>query len=120
MKIYEFISLYCQDLVEKNKTEKNLMVLEGLPRDGVNEDEDGKKIPYVLVDGECIPVADFITLERADFLKIWSSPGAPEAFDNYLSALSILEGEEALSRIRNAIAVETERLKQDVELLTSI
>lgn len=120
MRIYEFIAQYCQDLVSKNKVAKTLMALDGLPRDEVMEDDEGTLIPVVLVDGNQIPVADFITMDKDDFLNIWKSPGAEEAFDNYVSALSILEGEEALSRIRNAIVMERERLQQDVELITSI
>ena len=120
MRIYEFIAKYCQDLVSNHKVAKTLMALDGLPRDEVVEDDEGNLVPVVLVDGNAIPIADFITMDRVDFLLTWTSPGAPEAFDNYVSALSILEGEEALSRIRNAIFREMERLQQDVELVTSI
>ena len=106
--------------VEKYKVSKALMLLDDLPHDDVVEDDEGNKIPVVIVDGNNIPVADFITMDRKDFVNTWSSPGAPEAFDNYVSALTILEGEEALSKIRNAILSETERLRKDVELVTSI
>lgn len=120
MYIHEFISTYCQDLIQRNKQYKKLMVLDGLPKDGVVEDDDGRKIPVVFVDGNAVPVADFISMERADFLNIWNTPGAPEAFDNYVSALCILEGEEALSKIRMAIEMEANRLSHDVELITAI
>lgn len=120
MKIYEFISVYCQDLVSKNRVAKTLMALDGLPRDDVISDDEGTLVPVVFVDGSAIPISDFITMDRDDFLKTYTSPGAPEAFDNYIAALSILEGEEALNRIRNAIAAETERLSKDVDLVTAI
>lgn len=120
MTIYTFIDQYCKDLVEKNKVSKTLMALEGLPRDDVIEDDEGNVIPVVIVDGNNIPVSDFLTMDKHDFLKVWTSPGAEEALDNYISALTILEGEEALNKIRNAVRAETERLKHDVELVTSI
>ena len=43
-----------------------------------------------------------------------------EAFDNYMDAFEILEGPEALNRIRNAILAEKDRLAQDVQLITEV
>ena len=43
-----------------------------------------------------------------------------EVYDRYISALEFFEGEEAVSRIRNAMQAERERLQQDVELITEV
>lgn len=118
MRIYEFIDKYCSDLVEKRNKMAALVNLEEFPHDDVVDDDDGNKVPVVLVDGNAIPVADFLTMDKADFLSVYKTQGCEEAFDNYVSALVILEGEEALSRIRNMILREAQRLEEDAELVS--
>ena len=101
--IFQFITDYCQDLVDNFKKEKELIDLSEFAHDAIITDVEGNRIPVVLVDNQEIPVSDFLTLDRKDFLHQWKTDGCPEAYDNYISALEIMEGEEALSRIRNAI-----------------
>ena len=120
MRIFQFIEKYCQDLVEAAKVKRELIDLEEFPHDAVIEDVEGKRIPVVIVDSESIPVSDCFTMDRKDFLFTWKLPNAGEAYDNYVSALEILEGEDAVSRIRNAILAEQERLSHDVELITEV
>lgn len=120
MRIFEFIDKYCKDLVDEYKKKQQLIDLSEFPHDGVITDIEGKQIPVVFVDNESIPVSDFFTLDKLDFLHTWKTPSAEEAYNNYVSAVEILEGEEALSRVRNAILVEKERLAQDVQLITEI
>ena len=120
MNIFQFIADYCQDLVEESKTKKALIDFNEFPHDTIVHDAEGNPIPVVVVDSFDIPVSDFLSLDRIDFLSAWKTPNAGEAFDNYISALEILEGEDALSRIRKTIAAERERLAADVELVTEI
>lgn len=120
MRIHEFIDKYCQDLVDKQRETESLISLEGFPHDDVLQDEEGRRVPVVCVDGLSIPVYDFLALDKKDFLIAYQTPGSEEAFDNYVSALTILEGEEAVSRIRNAILNEAKRLEKDFELVSSI
>lgn len=120
MKIFEFIAEFCQDLVNKSKQEKELIDLNEFAHDDVITDAEGNKIPVVCVDGLSIPVGDFLSMDKSDFVSVWKTPGCSEAYDNYISALEILEGEEALSRIRKAITAERERLSADVELVTEL
>lgn len=120
MRIFEFISTYCQDLIDNYSKEKDLIDLSEFAHDDIIVDSQGFKIPVIIVDNTNIPVSDFLTLDRDDFLKIWKLDSAAEVFDNYLSAFEILEGEEALSRVRHAILQERVRLEQDVELITEI
>ena len=49
-----------------------------------------------------------------------SSTQIRKDYDRYISALEFFEGEEAVSRIRNAMQAERERLQQDVELITEV
>lgn len=120
MRIYAFIDQYCQDLVEEFKKKKKLIDLVEFPHDGVVTDVAGNSVPVVFVDNESIPVSDFFTLDKSDFVSTWKTPSASEAYDNYVSAVEILEGEEALSRVRNAIMQERARLEEDVKLITEI
>ena len=120
MKIFQFMAEYCQDLIEAAKMKKELVDFTEFPHDTTITDSEGNTIPVVVVDGHDIPVSDFLSLDRADFINAWKSQGAGEAFDNYIGALEILEGEEAVSRIRKAIMAERDRLAQDVELVTEI
>lgn len=120
MRIYAFAEIYCQDIIDNQKKLAALVDLSEFPHDDIIDDDDGNKIPVVFVDGNAIPISDFITMDRDDFLVIYKTQGCPEAFDNYVSALTILEGEEALSKIRSMVLNETKRLEQDVDLITSI
>lgn len=120
MKIFEFIDKYCSDLVEQSKTEKSLIDFSEFAHDAVITDIEGVQIPVVCVDGLDIPVSDFLSLDKEDFINVWKTPACAEAYDNYISALEILEGEDALSRIRKAIMAEKERLSHDVELVTEL
>lgn len=120
MRIFEFIDKYCQDLVVSAKQARDLIDLSEFAHDAIVSDAEGNKIPVVCIDGHDIPVSDFLTMDKADFTNVWRSQNCAEAYDNYISALEILEGEEALSRIRKAILAERERLSADVELVTEL
>lgn len=120
MTIFAFIDQYCQDLVEEHKRKAKLIDLAEFPHDYTITDVDGKVIPVINVDSVDVPISDIFTLDRSDFLAFYKLPSAAEAYDNYVSNLEILEGEEALSRIRNSIILERERLSKDIELVTEI
>lgn len=116
MKIFQFISEYCQDLIDAAKLKRKLVDLGEYPHDDVITDSDGNHVPVVIVDGNNIPVIDFFTMDKSDFCNAWKTPSAGEAYDNYISALCILEGADVIDRIRNAILAETESLSKDVEM----
>lgn len=120
MTIFRFIDEYCQDLVAEARRKKELIDLSEFPHDGFIEDVDNNTIPVVYIDGESVPVSDFFVLDKSDFLHTWNLPSAEETYNAYISVLEILEGEEALNRVRNAIMAERERLAADVELVSSI
>ena len=120
MTILQFLTTHCKDLVEQSKKERELVDLSTFAHDAIITDVEGNKIPVVIVDNMEIPVSDFLTMDRVDFVKEWKSSNSGEAYDNYLSALTILEGVEAISRARQAILAERDRLSQDVELVTTV
>lgn len=120
MKIFEFISKHCQDLVDAAKASRTLIDLAEFPHDAVVVDSLGNKVPVVVIDCVDVPVSDFLTLNRDEFLKNYNLPSAPQAFDNYISAFEILEGEDAVMKARKAIEAEKKRLEEDVELVTEL
>ena len=120
MNIFQFIAEYCQDLVKDIKKEKEMIDLSTFAHDAIITDSEGNKVPVVIVDTLEIPVSDFLSLDKQDFLAQWKSLNAAEAYDNYISALEILEGAEALTRVRHAILSERARLSEDVDLVTMI
>ena len=120
MRIFQFIDEYCKDLVEDVKRKKSLVDLSEFPHDGFSEDVEGNKIPVVYVDGESVPISDFFTLDKNDFVHTWKLPSAGEIYDEYINVVEITEGADALNRIRNAILLEKKKLENDCELVTSI
>lgn len=120
MHILSFIDKYCKDLVEENAKNKQLFDLSEFYNDGFVTDAEGNQVPIVVVNGVDIPVMDFLSLDKSEFCKAYPLQDAEEAFTNYISNLEIIEGEEAVSKIRMAMKAEKERLQQDVELITEV
>lgn len=115
MKIYEFISKYCQDLVESHNLRKEMFDLTDFVHDDVIIDIEGNKIPIVYVDNEQVPISDILTMTRDDFVKTYKMQSAGTVYDNYIATLEMLEGEDALNAIRNSIRNEKKRLEEDAD-----
>lgn len=85
--------------------------LEELPNDGVYIDDSGERIPYVLCEGDEIPVMDIITNCADDFARLYPSMEAQELYASYIDSLIILDGPDALSHIRDTLLQEQNRVK---------
>lgn len=85
--------------------------LEELPNDGVYIDDSGERIPYVLCEGEEIPVMDIITNSAEDFARQYPSMEARELYANYIDSLVILDGPDALNHIRDTLLKEENKIK---------
>lgn len=120
MKIFQFIEQYCQDLVSEYKAKRSLVDLSEFPHDGIVEDIEGNRIPVVYIEGQSVPISDFLTMDKADFCDTWRLQTAGDTYSEYIGLLEILEGEEAVNRIRNSMLAEKERLSVDVEMITSV
>ena len=120
MRIFEFIDKYCADLVEKAKQKAKLIDFSDFPHDSIDTDATGEEIPVVYVDNLHIPVIDFLSLDKDEFLKAYKTPGAEEAYVNYISALEILEGEDIINRVRNEIASNKKLLEEEAEAFVSM
>lgn len=103
MKIFQFMEEYCQDLLQADKERKELLDMTVFPHDGVEQSPDGKDVPVVYVGDLSVPVSEFFTMSRDDFLYTYKDPAAAECYDNYVSALEIIEGEDVINMVRNSI-----------------
>lgn len=103
MKIFQFMEEYCQDLLQADKERKELLDMTVFPHDGVEQSPDGKDVPVVYVGDLSVPVSEFFTMSRDDFLYTYKDPKAAECYDNYVSALEIIEGEDVINMVRNSI-----------------
>ena len=120
MRIYEFIDKFCQDLVEKAQEKRSLVDLSEFPHDDIITDVSGAKVPVVYIEGEAVPIGDFLSLDKKDFCSAWKLASSGETYDQYISLLEITEGADAVNRIRNSILAERDRLSGDVEYISTI
>lgn len=111
MKIHEYIDKYCPEMREYAAACREYSELEELPHDGVSLDESGERVPYVLCNGDEIPIMDIITSTEEDFARQYPDMECRMLYKSYIDALTILDGEEALMHIRNSIRREQERVK---------
>lgn len=118
--VFQFIEEYCQDLVKKAKTKSALLDLSEFPHDAFIEDLTGAKIPVIFIDGESVPIHDIFSMSKNDFLHVWKLPSAERDYENYMGLVEVLEGEDAINRIRNSINIEKKRLSEDIDLVSAI
>lgn len=111
MKMKEFIDKYCPELRTLSKKMEKTSPLEELPNDGIMIDDSGERIPYVLCEGNEIPIMDIITMSEDDFARQYPSMEARELYKNYIDSLIIYDGPEAISHIRNSLVQEQKRVK---------
>lgn len=107
----EFIDKYCPELRTLSKKMEKTSPLEELPNDGIMIDDSGERIPYVLCEGNEIPIMDIITMSEDDFARQYPSMEARELYKNYIDSLIIYDGPEAISHIRNSLVQEQKRVK---------
>ncbi len=110
MKIYTFIEQFCSDIIKEVQERKQVIDLTEFPYDEIVTDNEGKKYPAINIDGIMVPLNDLFVMERADFIREWKLPSAAESYDNYMSNMDVLEGEEAVAKIRLALKAEADRL----------
>lgn len=116
MLIQEFARTYCQDLIEKNNSEKKLIDLGEYPYEVLMTDSLGEIVPAIIIDTFEVPIRDILTMEKSDFVKFYTTPTAGQAYDTYLSNLCMLEGDEVIAHIRNQLAAEFKRLSKPTEM----
>lgn len=111
MRMPEFIDKYCAD-IKALYVSTDAILDDGLdlPYDDIIEDDSGRKMKIVWSGEVAIPINDIITSDRSDFIRMYPSFDCRELYDNYMNALIILDGEEAVKKIRNEIMREKQRI----------
>lgn len=121
MNIKEFITLFCQDIVEEAKLRKREIPDITFTYDYTVPSEEGGEIKVINAGGYEIDINDILTLSEGDFTKAYPGEAALEAYKNYLSNFIILEGEEVLKLVRNNILKANQRIAKysnlDVEAM---
>lgn len=115
MTIFKFIEEYCKDIVDEFHKKKDLVDLSEFPHDGMDSDPDGRQVPVVYSGNFNIPLSDFFTLPRKDFLDVWKHDEAAETYDNYIRGVEMLEGEDVVNRVRNQILRARAHMEESVE-----
>ncbi|EDM99287.1 hypothetical protein BACCAP_03216 [Pseudoflavonifractor capillosus ATCC 29799] len=85
--------------------------LSGFSYDEVITEEDGTEVRVVNTANYQIPITDILGLDRAEFARVWPYTECLEAYDTYVSNLIIVEGEEALTAVRNMLSREQEKIE---------
>lgn len=112
MNIREFSSKYCQDIIKVAKRRCELFDSSGFSFDEIIKDEDGREVRVINTTNYQIPLEDILGLDRSEFSLIWPYSECLEAYDTYVSNLIIIEGEEALNIIRNALSREMDKISR--------
>lgn len=115
MKLFTFIDEYCSDLIQNARRTCELIDLGTFPHDDIITGEDGVQVPVIYVNGVTIPITDIFNNERPDFALAYPSPECLEAYDNYLSNVTLLEGPDAIMRVRKSIEASLNKLNDDLE-----
>lgn len=112
MKLDEFIAKHCRDIVaEYGSKSSSIMDSFDLPYDDEIEDDSGELMKVIYCGTTYIPIGDILTTTREDFARMYPDFECRELRDKYVDSLIMLEGEDAIKHIRNAMARERERIK---------
>ena len=111
MNIRDFATQYCSDIVTDAEKRSKVFDLSGFSYDEVITEEDGTEVRVVNTANYQIPITDILGLDRAEFARVWPYTECLEAYDTYVSNLIIVEGEEALTAVRNMLSREQEKIE---------
>lgn len=111
MNIREFAVQYCQDIMEDAKKCSEMFDLSGFTYDEIVTEEDGTEVRVVNTVNYQIPITDILGMDRKEFSRVWPYTECLEVYDTYVSNLIIIEGEEALTAIRNMLSREQEKIE---------
>lgn len=120
MKIFAFIEQYCSDLIEAAKLRSNIIDLSDFPHDDEIIGDDGVKVQVIYVKGEAIPIMDIFHMDREEFARSYPGIDNMEAYDNYVSNVTMLEGMDAIMRVRRAIDAAVTKLDTDAEMYKAL
>lgn len=120
MKIFAFIEKYCSDLVEDAKVKSDILDLSNFPHDAEITDESGAKVQVIYVNKYAIPIMDILSLDKEEFIRAYPGIDNAEAFDNYISNVTMLEGLDAIMRVRRAIEAAVNKIDTDADIYSAL
>ena len=120
MKIFAFIEKYCSDLVEAAKVKSDIIDLSNFPHDAEITDDSGAKVQVIFVNKYPIPIMDILSMERNEFSNAYKGIDNLEAYDNYLTNVTMLEGADAVMRVRRAIDAAMHKLDTDADMYSAL
>lgn len=112
MNIKEFAETYCRDILAASQKRSEMFDLSGFSYDEIIEEDDGTQVRVVNTVNYQIPIADILGMNRTEFSRIWPYGECLEAYDTYVSTLIIIEGEAALTEVRNMLNRVQERIER--------
>lgn len=110
MNIKEFASQYCSDIMAEAKKRSEMFDLSGFSYDEVIKEDDGTEVRVVNTANYQIPIIDILGMDRVEFSKVWPYTECVDAYDTYVNNLIIVEGEDALTAVRNMLSREQEKI----------
>ena len=111
MNIRDFATQYCSDIVADAEKRSKMFDLSGFSYDEIIVEEDGTEVRVVNTANYQIPTTDILGLDRVEFARVWPYTECLEAYDTYVSNLVIVEGEDALTAVRNMLSREQEKIE---------
>lgn len=111
MKYDEFVKQYCQDILKSKTIHIDTEdLLDGLPYDSIQYDDDDLPYKSIDVDGYHIPLEHILSSKDEEAFKVlFPQPECVEAYKLYNENLVVISGPEVIERIRSEIA---NRLKE--------
>lgn len=111
MRMKEFVDKYCADIKALYSDTRSLLKEDyDLPFDDEIEDDSGQMVKVVYAGTTAIPILDIITCEKSEFARLYPDFECRELYEQYISGLIMLDGEEAVHRIRNSIQRERDKI----------
>lgn len=111
MTIREFASQYCSDIIADAEKRSEMFDLSGFSYDEIIKEEDGTEVRVVNTSNYQIPITDILGMDRTEFARVWPYTECLDAYDTYVSNLIIVEGEAALTAVRNMLSREQEKIE---------
>ena len=110
MNIKEFASQYCSDIMAEAKRRSEMFDLSGFSYDEIIKEDDGTEVRVVNTPNYQIPIIHILGMDRAGVFKVWPYTECVDAYDTYVNNLIIVEGEDALTAVRNMLSREQEKI----------
>ena len=121
MRIGEFVEKYCKDLLELRREADSLITLSEFPHDCEITDSSGRNVPAINVGGTAIPLVEIFTNTKDDFCYQFKDvSGAEEAYDNYMRAVTLLEGPDVILITRRNLELQQKKLAEEIDFLGKV